>query len=204
MKCPSRRCLEFFLLLVLLAWTAPQRSAAEAAAELGNADIQPGAWILEFGPLVGYWSFDAVSSFEDAPLVGARLSARRSRHFQIEAEFTEVYTSRRITDNSARQISIAVHGRGMTWWGNWQPSVLGGIAFNGFDDSRDPDSFGEAWDFGLGLGHRLNHRWMLRGEWMLRYQRFVLFDPNRPPAMQDDAEHGTWAHSFLLGAHYAF
>ncbi len=191
-------------LCLAVALLAPGSVDAVAAASSPAFEHGRGAWTLEFGPLVGSYHFDAVTYFKDAPLFGARLGARRSEHFQLEAEFTEVYTSRRITGNSARQVCVALHGRGMKWVGAWQPSVLGGIAFTGLDDSSDPDSFGDAWDVGLGLGHHLNHRWVVRLEWMLRYQRFSLFDPNLPPESQDERVRGTWAHSYSLGVQYGF
>ena len=163
-----------------------------------------GLWQLEFGPLLGSYQFDALTSFEDGPLFGARLAARRSRWFQLEAEFTEVYTRREITGHSARQMSVALHGRFRFPRGRWDPSALLGLAFVGLDDSEDIDSFGDAWDLGLALGYRVSPRWVVRGEWMLRYQRFTVFDPNLSPEMQDDDMVGTWARSWLVGAHYSF
>jgi len=202
-----------FVLSLCLAAALLALGSVDAGAAMGGsetpsgfsaADHGRGPWTLEFGPLIGSYHFDALTAFKDAPLFGARLGVRRSDHFQIEAEFTEVYTNRHVTGNSARQVCIALHGRGMKWVGSWQPSIMGGIAFVGLDDSEDPDSFGEAWDLGLGLGRHLNHHWMVRMEWMLRYQRFSLFDPNISPESQDERVRGTWAHSFLLGVHYGF
>jgi len=171
-----------------------------------RAEFQPGqgAWRLEFGPLLGFYDFDPLTRFEDAPLFGARLSAGRSRWFRIEGEFTEVYTNREITHHSARQMTVALHGR-LRWpHRRWDPSLLLGLAFVGLDDSEDIDSFGEAWDLGVGLGYRLGAHWTLRGEWLLRSQRFSVFDPNLSPDRQDNDTVGTWARSWLIGAHYAF
>lgn len=163
-----------------------------------------GAWQLEFGPLLGYYDFDPATYFEDGLLAGLRLGARRSPQVQVEAEFTEVYTSREGTGNRARQVSAAFHVRYEPLEGHWSPSVMGGVAFVAFDDSEDPDSYGDAWDGGLALAYRVSPRWVLRAEWMLRYQRFTLVDPNLSPEMQDNEVQDTWARSIHLGVYYVF
>jgi hypothetical protein len=73
-----------------------------------------------------------------------------------------------------------------------------------FDDSEDPDSYGDAWDGGLALAYRVNPRWLVRAEWMLRFQRFTLVDPNLSPEMQDNQVQDTWARSIHLGVYYVF
>ncbi len=176
---------------------------ASAAAEEG-AEPGTGPWQLEVGALAGFYDFDSLTRFEDGPIFGLRLGARRSRCFQLESEFTEVYTSRQVTNHSARQMTVALHGR-LHWpMRKWDPSLLFGLAFVGLDDSDDTDSFGEAWDLGLGLGYRVSAQWTLRGEWLLRSQRFSVIDPNLSPQMQSDEVVGSWARSWLVGLHYAF
>jgi hypothetical protein len=194
--------LGLFLALVLLGLACP--AAAEDSGPPSAGFRAGGAWQLEFGPLLGYYDFDPVTHFEDGLLAGLRLGARRSPHFQVEAEFTEVYTSREGTGNRARQISAALHLRWEPLEGHWSPSLMGGVAFVAFDDSEDPDSYGDAWDGGLALAYRVNPRWLVRAEWMLRFQRFTLIDPNLSPEMQDNQVQDTWARSIHLGVYYVF
>jgi hypothetical protein len=72
------------------------------------------------------------------------------------------------------------------------------------DDSDFPDAFGEGYDVGAGLSWRLSPSWRIRGEYLARYQRFRVRDPESAlddpdaPATREDL----WAGSFRLGAFY--
>jgi hypothetical protein len=177
--------------------------ALPAAAQSPEAS---GPWRLEFGPWVGHYDFDRLTRFEDRFVFGLRLGARRSELFQIEAEFGEVYTSREVTSNAARQISLALHGRlSPLVDGPVSPTLLAGMAFVALDDERDPDSFGEAWDLGLGVVWRANGRWRVRADFLLRYQRFTLFDPAQEGTMEPVGDvRGLWARQWSVGVFHVF
>lgn len=174
-----------------------------AAQEAGDGE---GGWVLEFGPYIGYYDFDAVTEFVDRGLFGARASVHASDAILFEAEFDEVYTRRDISDNGARQISLALHARYEPLSSRFSPSLLGGVAFVGLDDTDDPDAYGEALDVGLGVRFRATPRWMLRAEWMLRRQRFRLYEVVESEGVlpiESDAQ-SVWGRGFRVGASYVF
>lgn len=125
---------------------------------------------LEFGPIGGYYDFDAVTAFEDRGSFGARLGIPLAGPVRWDLEFQEVYTSRVGTGTPARQVSFATRLRYEPFAGRWTPSIPVGVSFLGLDDSRFPDSYGPAWDFGLGALYRASGKWWLRADWMLRRQ----------------------------------
>jgi hypothetical protein len=170
---------------------------------------------LEFGPYVGSYDFDASTWFEDRALVGLRAGVRVTPHVWLDAEFDEVYTRRERSGNSARQISLAVHGRvEPASRSRVSPTLLLGIAIVGLDDSEDPDAFSEAYDMGAGLRVRVTSRWAVRGEWMLRAQRFRLLptpgeSTSGTPALEAADAAGVeastlWSRALRIGASYAF
>ncbi len=147
--------------------TATAATAAPSGAAGGS-----GTRVLEFGPYLGAYDFDASTWFEDSALFGLRATARLSRVFLLDAEFDEVYTRRERSNNTARQISVAVHGRVEPLRSRLSPTLLAGVAFVGLDDSEDPDAFSEAYDIGTGLRARITSCWSARAEWLLRRQEF--------------------------------
>ena len=174
-------------------------SVAQAA---GDGD----GWVLEFGPYVGYYDFDAVTEFVDRGLFGARASVHATETVLFEAEFDEVYTRRDISGNGARQITLALHGRYEPLSRRFSPSMFGGVAFVALDDTDDPDAYGEALDMGLGVRYRATPRWMLRAEWMLRRQRFRLYEVVASEGVvpiESDAQ-SVWGRGFRVGASYVF
>ena len=192
-----RRYLWMILALALL---APAAAGAQPSSE-----PVPGPWRLEFGPWFGHHDFDRLTRFEDRFVFGLRLGARRSDLFQLEAEFGEVYTSREISGNAARQISLALHGRLEPLDGAVGPTLRAGVAFVSLDDEGDPDSFGEAWDAGAGVVWRANGRWRVRADFLLRYQRFTVFEPLQEGQMQPvGAVRGLWARQWSVGVFHVF
>lgn len=171
----------------------------------GNARAQDDAgWRIDFGPYLGYYTFDEATQFNDGGLFGFRLGVHRDHWFRFEAEFDEVYTTRSPAGNAARQITIAVHGRfePRTW--RFAPSAFFGLGLVMFDDSERPDAFGEGYDVGVGLAFRMTDSWRLRADYMARYHSFRVRDPNYP--IDDPAALSSptdlWGSSFRLGAFY--
>jgi hypothetical protein len=187
------RRLSFLSFLVLLSWTVPRPAAA-------------GNWSLEIGPYGGYYDFDAMTQFEDQGMFGARGAVILDTWARIEAEFDEVYTRRTVSDHRARQISFALHGRLQPLQGRWSPHLIFGPALVLFDDSDDPDAFGEAWDVGLGVIGRLGDRWRVRAEWMLRRQTMSILrvdaDSGESVVVEDDQV--LWGRSLRVGFLYEF
>jgi len=185
------------LLVVLLCLTAPFTPRA------ATADDTP--WRIDFGPYLGHYDFDAITGFEDGPVVGLRLGIHSGGWFRFEAEFDEVYTRRLPAENAARQPTLAAHGRFEPQSWRLAPSAMIGIAYVMLDDSDFPDAFGEAWDMGLGLSWRVSDSWRLRGEFMARYQKFRVRDPELPPEDPESRSEpmGLWARSWRLGASWA-
>jgi len=165
----------------------------------GTASPAESGWPLEFGPYSGYYDFDRVTQFRDRALFGARVALRPESAWSVEAEFEEVYTRRTSTDNAARQVAFAAHLRYEPLRSAISPSFLAGMAFVGLDDQDDPDSYGEAVDFGAGLRWRVGQGWTLRAEWMLRRQSVLL---HRLDGTQEELD--LYGRAFRLGAGYAF
>lgn len=163
-------------------------------------------WRIDFGPYLGYYDFDEITSFEDGGLFGFRMGIHRDGWFRVEGEFDEVYTSREPVGNAARQITLAIHGRIEPQSWRVAPSALVGVGMVMLDDSDNPDAFGEGYDLGIGLAWRLSASWRIRGEYLARYQRFRVRDPEAPI---DDPEAGSeredlWGHGYRIGAFYDF
>ncbi len=163
-------------------------------------------WVLEFGPYVGYFDFDGVTEYEDKGMFGARGTIHLSDTFRLEAEFDEVYTSRRPLDSRARQVTLAMHGRYEPLAGRFSPSALAGLAIVALDDSENPDAYGEAYDLGLGLRLRATERWNVRAEWLLRAQPMRLIMPSEEgaenPISSEDLT--LWGRYFRVGVFYEF
>ncbi|HKK70404.1 MAG TPA: outer membrane beta-barrel protein [Candidatus Krumholzibacteria bacterium] len=170
-------------------------------------DRAPDRWVLEFGPYVGYYDFDRLTDYEDFGLFGARLGAQMSSWLRLEGSFDEVYTERAVSGNSARQVSFGLHARIEPWATRWAPFLLVGGALVILDDSDDPDSYGEAYDVGLGLRYMANRHWMVRGEWVLRRQAFsrwtVQQDELGDLELVDDGV-SLWGRALRIGASYVF
>jgi hypothetical protein len=161
-------------------------------------------WRIDFGPYLGYYTFDDATQFKDGGLFGFRLGVHRDHWFRFEAEFDEVYTSREPAGNAARQITLAVHGRFEPQHWRFAPSAFLGLGLVMFDDSDNPDAFGEGYDLGVGLAFRMTDSWRLRADYMARYQNFRVRDPNYP--IDDPAALSSptdlWGSSVRLGAFY--
>ncbi len=178
-----------------------------ATAGAGRAQSDPARWVLEFGPYSGYYDFDAVTEFEDFAVFGLRLGARLSEWMRIEASFDEVYTSRKITDHRARQVSFNLHARIEPFATRVAPFALAGTGFVILDDADDPDAFGQAYDAGLGLRWNWRPQWLVRAEWVLRRQDFQLWRSveEQSGARSLESEAVTlWGRSFRLGLSYVF
>lgn len=208
-------CTRSGLFAVLAAGALVTNAAGGATATPGGAATTPSGRTLEFGPYVGAYDFDPSTWFEDRALVGLRASVRMTPHIQLDAEFDEVYTRRERSGNSARQVSLALHGRvEPASTARISPSLLLGIAFVALDDSEAPDAFSEAYDLGGGARVQLTSRWTLRAEWMVRAQRFQVLQTPRATTgetaapSEDDAagvEASTlWGRALRIGAAYAF
>jgi opacity protein-like surface antigen len=161
-------------------------------------------WRVDFGPYLGYYDFDEITQFEDGGMFGFRLGIHRDHWFRLEAEFDEVYTSRDPVGNAARQVTLALHGRFEPQGWRVAPSALLGVGMVMLDDSDYPDAFGEGYDLGLGVAWRVADSWKIRGEWVARYQRFRVRDPE---AAIDDPDAGSerrdlWGHAYRVGAFY--
>jgi hypothetical protein len=193
-------------LIIALCTTATAGIAQETPP--AGADTPDGRndWVLEFGPYVGYYVFDDLAYFEDRGLFGARLGVKLSSWARAEGEFDEVYTSREVSGNRARQVSIALHFRGEPARWRLSPSVVAGIAFVALDDSDDADAFSEAWDMGLGLRYEVTPRWVLRLDGMLRRQRMRIYrldEEGNPTPTSEEAE-TLWGRSVRLAVLYVF
>jgi hypothetical protein len=161
---------------------------------------------IDFGPYLGYYRFDDATQFEDGGLFGFRLGIHGGEWFRFEAEFDEVYTSREPAGNAARQITLAIHGRLEPRSWRIAPSAVLGVGLIMFDDSEQPDAFGEGYDLGAGLAFRISNSWRLRADYIARYQRFRIRDPNYPiddPYGQSKPT-DLWGRSIRLGAFYEF
>jgi Outer membrane protein beta-barrel domain len=176
---------------------------------IGGGALAPAAaaetWQLEFGPYVGRYGFDSLTRFDDFAMFGARLGVRVRPWLVAEGGFDEVYTSREITDNRARQVSLTLRTRLEPWSAALRPYALVGAAVVFLDDSEDPDAWGDALDLGLGLGYSINSHWFLRGEWLLRRQGVQLLqvDPEDPNLLVEGAK-TLWGRSFSLGVSRVF
>lgn len=179
------------------------------AASGGGARAQsvPVRWVLEFGPYAGYYDFDAITEFEEFAVFGLRLGARVSGWMRVEASFDEVYTSRKITDNRARQVSFNLHARIEPFDTRVAPFALLGTAFVILDDADDPDAFGQAYDSGLGLRWNWRPQWLVRAEWVLRRQEFQLWrsieEESGARSLESEAV-TLWSRSVRLGLSYVF
>lgn len=163
-------------------------------------------WRLDFGPYGGYYDFDPSTQFQDGAMGGLRLGLHRDSWFRFEAGFDEVYTKRKPVGNAARQIALSVHGRIEPQWWTVAPSALAGVGFVLFDDSNNPDAFSEGYDFGAGLAWRVSPSWRLRTDFVMRYQKFRIRDPelpvDDPDALTDPV--GMWGRALRIGAFYDF
>jgi len=163
-------------------------------------------WVLEFGPYSGHYDFDRLTSFVDRALFGARMTVHLNAWAKLDAEFDEVYTRRSVTDNRARQVSLALHVRAEREDWVWSPSLLAGLAFVGLDDAEDPDAYGDAFDIGGGLRWKVADRWNLRADWMLRRQVFRVFRQEEAGDVAFEVEEAQtlWARSLRIGVAYVF
>lgn len=172
-----------------------------------RAQSAPARWVLEFGPYSGFYDFDAVTEFEDFAVFGLRLGARLSEWMRIEASFDEVYTSRKITDHRARQVSFNLHARIEPFATRVAPFALVGTGFVILDDADDPDAFGQAYDTGLGLRWNWRPRWLVRTEWVLRRQDFQLWrsveEESGARSLESEAV-TLWSRSLRLGLSHVF
>ena len=163
---------------------------------------------LEFGPYFGYFDFDSATRFEDFGLFGARLGARVETWLTLEVGFDEVYTERQVSGNSARQMTFSLYGRIEPWRARVTPYLLGGLAFVMFDDTDDPDAFGDASDIGFGGHWSLREGWLLRAEFLLRRQRMELlrasFDADGARVLEEVGPRTLWGRSWRVGVSRVF
>ena len=172
-----------------------------------RAQSSPERWVLEFGPYSGYYDFDALTEFENFAVFGLRLGARMNTWLCMEGAFDEVYTNREVTGSKARQVSFVLHARIDPLRTRVAPYALVGTAFVILDDSDDPDAFGQAYDFGLGVRWNVGKRWMLRTEWVLRRQDFDLWrsvDDGLGGRVLESEAVTLWSRSPRLGLSYVF
>lgn len=182
------------LALVLFVGLAPSATAA------------PGH-VLEFGPYAGYFDFDRLSRMDDGFMAGVRLGVHSTPWLNFELEFDEVYTSRHITDNRARQITLAGHARVEPWRGVLAPSFLLGAALVAYDDEDDPDAYGDAYDVGVGVRWQPRADWHLRADWMLRAQSYRIYEAASDGGglvAVDDEPVTLWSRALRVGVAYVF
>jgi hypothetical protein len=162
-------------------------------------------WPLEFGPYAGHFGFDRLTRFEDHALFGARLGVRARRWLVVEGGFDEVYTSRAISGNQARQVSLNLRARVEPIDWAVRPYLLVGEAAVFLDDSEDPDAWGDALDLGAGFTYGVDARWILRAEWVLRRQGMELLgnEVDEDGYAIETAEI-LWGRSFTLGVSRVF
>jgi hypothetical protein len=193
------------LVLALVVVSIAAVDAAQAVADTNGA-ASPTGWVLEFGPYVGYYDFDALTYFEDHGLFGARAGVHLGPWARAEAEFDEVYTARSRSGTRARQISFAAHLRAEPSRWVVAPSVVGGLAFVALDDSDLADAFGEAWDLGVGARYAATARWVIRVDYVLRRQKMRLFRPTEDGQLiaVGDEEQTLWGRSLRAAVAYVF
>jgi len=163
--------------------------------------------VLEFGLYGGYYDFDRQTDMKDRALFGLRAGVRLASWAVLDVEFDEVYTSRELSGNSARQLSMGLHLRAALMRSRLAPIALAGVSLVAFDDADDPDSYGDAYDIGLGLRFLANERWKLRAEWMLRSQPVRLYaqDPDSGELTPEgDETVALYSRSYRLSVAYVF
>jgi hypothetical protein len=163
--------------------------------------------VLEFGPYVGYFDFDRLSQMDDGFMAGVRVGVRGTPWLNFEMEFDEVYTSRHISGNRARQITLAGHLRVEPWQRNIAPTFLAGAALVAYDDEDDPDAYGDAYDLGVGVRWAARADWCVRAEWMLRGQSYRLYEASANDGAlvtSDDGPKTLWSRTLRVGVAYVF
>jgi hypothetical protein len=163
--------------------------------------------VLEFGPYVGYFDFDRLNQMDDGFMAGIRVGVHGTPWLNFEMEFDEVYTSRHISENRARQISLAGHVRFEPWQMNIAPTLLAGAALVAYDDEDDPDAYGDAYDLGVGVRWAARATWFVRAEWMLRGQSFRLYETSAAGGTLVSSDAGPktlWSRTLRIGVAYVF